>query len=623
MSGESESVDYSGRLARLKERLKSKSRERPSICPTVLKPIAPRDPMEDKCIECFENNEYDTYFSEAERTLNDSKFAQRIVINKVLKEQQSGKTTVTDTIKAFKQYCKSHSKIVAFYLFLAEIYRSNGRVEDAEKCLDLIAVYNVEQTAKECRDKWVQIMKTKGRIIEYEISVNIDGFDIVGQKSESVLNEVKPSNHARRFSVRPKLVRKSAESSSDEDTNELSKSSKIQKTEPKAEKKQSSPSIVESAKEIIDREEVRKSKERKVAFQTTEKENFKPPSDPIRSNYDNKIEHGLKTPKNKTTAAMAVSKTPATISKEKTNYRKSGEHKITINGDDYTILDRLGQGGFSKVYKCRDKTGDIRALKYVDLSIVDANSREGIENEIEHLKNLRNERNIVQMFNHQIQQNKLFIVLEYGELDFQKYLHKNKGNIDNETLRYFWRQMVNAVSIVHSKGIIHRDLKPCNFLVCQGSLKLIDFGIANRISNDITSLTTDMVGTLNYMSPEQLQETEDGSKAVKVGKWADSWSLGCILYLMAYGELPFQGFKNNMMKISKIVDPSFEIKFPRHSCLGLVQILKICLDRNPKSRLLPEDILKSFFYNNKLDELIPFLEDDQFQEVYKAVKRLM
>lgn len=122
MSGESESVDYSGRLARLKERLKSKSRERPSICPTVLKPIAPRDPMEDKCIECFESNEYDTYFSEAERTLNDSKFAQRIIINKVLKEQQSGKTTVTDTIKALKQYCKSHSKIVAFYLFLAEIY---------------------------------------------------------------------------------------------------------------------------------------------------------------------------------------------------------------------------------------------------------------------------------------------------------------------------------------------------------------------------------------------------------------------------------------------------------------------------------------------------------------------
>ena len=66
MSGESESVDYSGqafsKLAQLKERLKSKTRERPSICPTVLKPTKPLDPMEEKCKECFENNEHDTYF---------------------------------------------------------------------------------------------------------------------------------------------------------------------------------------------------------------------------------------------------------------------------------------------------------------------------------------------------------------------------------------------------------------------------------------------------------------------------------------------------------------------------------------------------------------------------------
>ena len=90
-------------------------------------------------------------------------------------------------------------------------------------------------------------------------------------------------------------------------------------------------------------------------------------------------------------------------------------------------------------------------------------------------------------------------------------------------------------------------------------------------------MTTDMVGTLNYMSPEQLQETEDGSKAVKVGKWADSWSLGCILYLMAYGKLPFQEFKNNMMKISKIVDPAFPIDFPKHSCLGLGLFSKLII----------------------------------------------
>ena len=197
----------------------------------------------------------------------------------------------------------------------------------------------MEPAAKEFKDKWVQILKAEDRIIEYKISSNIDGFDIVGQKpEESVLNEIKPKNQgARRFSVRPKLPRKSSESSSDEDTNETSRSSKMQKTEPKQEIKQTLPSSEESAKEIIDKEEVRKSKERKVAFQTTEKENFKPPSDPIRSNHENKTD-GLKTPKNKTTTSMTATKTPATISKEKSNYRKSAEHKITIHGLDYTVI---------------------------------------------------------------------------------------------------------------------------------------------------------------------------------------------------------------------------------------------------------------------------------------------
>lgn len=66
MSGESESVDYSGKLAQLKERMnarfKNKTRERPSICPSILMPTKPADPLEDKCKECIEDNAHDTYF---------------------------------------------------------------------------------------------------------------------------------------------------------------------------------------------------------------------------------------------------------------------------------------------------------------------------------------------------------------------------------------------------------------------------------------------------------------------------------------------------------------------------------------------------------------------------------
>ena len=86
-----------------------------------------------------------------------------------------------------------------------------------------------------------------------------------------------------------------------------------------------------------------------------------------------------------------------------------------------------------------------------------------------------------------------------------------------------------------------------------------------------------MVGTLNYMSPEQLVETDEGSKSVKVGKWADSWSLGCILYLMAYGKLPFQHFKQNSVKIVKICDENHQIDYPNHSCEGLGMVAFITL----------------------------------------------
>ena len=131
-----------------------------------------------------------------------------------------------------------------------------------------------------------------------------------------------------------------------------------------------------------------------------------------------------------------------------------------------------------------------------------------------------------------------------------------------------------------------------------------------------------MVGTLNYMAPEQLLETEEGSRSAKVGKWADTWSLGCILYLMAYRKLPFATFKNAHMKIAKITDEQYQIDFPRHNCLGLEAILKQCLRHHPKERPLPSEILSGFFFSDDLCELLKFISDEDMRRVYKQVQRL-
>jgi len=238
-------------------------------------------------------------------------------------------------------------------------------------------------------------------------------------------------------------------------------------------------------------------------------------------------------------------------------------------------------------------------------------------------KKLKGAENIITMFNHERRDRKLFIVLEYGELDYAKYLHLNKGKLSSAKIKCQWEEMVNAVAEVHAQGIIHRDLKPCNFLICRGAIKLIDFGIANTIAPDVTSMETDMIGTLNYMSPEQLQETNSGSRSVKVGKWTDSWSLGCILYLMAYQKLPFEEFKSAPMKVTKIIDENHSIDFPPHPCPGLVAMLKICLDRSPKQRMMPSEILTSFFYSNDLSQMVKYLDDRQFETLYKACQKLI
>ena len=80
------------------------------------------------------------------------------------------------------------------------------------------------------------------------------------------------------------------------------------------------------------------------------------------------------------------------------------------------------------------------ALKYVDLTKVDRASLQGIKNEINHLERLKSKPNIIQLLNHELTDRRLFIVLEYGELDLQHYITEHKAII-NETLKSFWHQV--------------------------------------------------------------------------------------------------------------------------------------------------------------------------------------
>ena len=73
------------------------------------------------------------------------------------------------------------------------------------------------------------------------------------------------------------------------------------------------------------------------------------------------------------------------------------------------------------------------------------------------------------------------IVLEIGSIDLAGYLRRNPEKITIDYIKVSWKQILDAVQVVHDEGIVHSDLKPANFLLVKGNLKLIDFGIANAI----------------------------------------------------------------------------------------------------------------------------------------------
>lgn len=167
--------------------------------------------------------------------------------------------------------------------------------------------------------------------------------------------------------------------------------------------------------------------------------------------------------------------------------------------------------------------------------------------------------------------------MECGETDLAKVLMMRHNNEDSQMdisfVRYYWREMLLCVESVHKLNIIHSDLKPANFLVVQGRLKLIDFGIANAIADDTVNVHREsQVGTLNYMSPEAIVDINAASgkamasvgapRLMKLGAPSDVWSLGCILYQMTYGRGPFAHLTSMYQKINAIPDPGYAIDYP-------------------------------------------------------------
>lgn len=206
--------------------------------------------------------------------------------------------------------------------------------------------------------------------------------------------------------------------------------------------------------------------------------------------------------------------------------------------------------------------------------------------------------------------------MEMGELDLQTVLKRTlspeTAKFDPVFVRYYWQEMLECLASVHACDIVHSDLKPANFVLVQGRLKLIDFGIANAIQTDETVNVhrEAQIGTPNYMSPESLidSNTADASgrrisadptrpKLMKLGKPSDIWSLGCILFQMVYGTPPFGHLQNHMARCHAIINWHHDIEFRERGIGGvpvppsLLRTMKRCLSRDQRLRPTCEELL--------------------------------
>lgn len=206
--------------------------------------------------------------------------------------------------------------------------------------------------------------------------------------------------------------------------------------------------------------------------------------------------------------------------------------------DNYTKLEKVGEGTYGVVYKARDvRNGQIVALKKIRLEAEDEGVPSTAIREISLLKELSRDDNIVKLFDIIHQDQQLYLVFEFLDCDLKKYMDTIGAaeGLGPLMVKKFTYQLVKGLYYCHVHRILHRDLKPQNLLINkEGNLKLADFGLARAFGIPLRTYTHEVV-TLWYRAPEVLLGSRHYSTAI------DMWSVGTIFAEMAMRQPLFPG----------------------------------------------------------------------------------
>src|SRR3989441_6984357 len=207
----------------------------------------------------------------------------------------------------------------------------------------------------------------------------------------------------------------------------------------------------------------------------------------------------------------------------------------TILGQRYEILQILGEGGMGSVYKARDRElNRMVALKVIrpDLagnqSIIDRFKQELL------LSHQVTHKNVIRIYDLSEAEGMKFITMEYIEGEDLHTLIHEKQKLSPEAAVEIMQQVCRALEAAHSVGVIHRDLKPQNVMRDKaGRILVMDFGLARTLEGGGMTQTGALIGTMDYMSPEQALGKD-------LDQRSDLFALGLIFYELLTGKMPFK-----------------------------------------------------------------------------------